>query len=823
MLSDAELDRSEGQVHAIRGSSQKEHELLQNVLQQHESLLSAYRLLKSDFEEEKESREKYKKLARGQDRNPFVLVLVDGDDYLFNEQLLVKGHDGGREAAQFLAKAVREQLSRIGIQGPCRIMARIYANLKDLSKRVSRQVPSVGQHSRCLAGFTSSFGSELELFDFIDSGEGQGGTEPKLKDMFRLFLDSSQCRHIFLATCSSIKYLPLVKPVTNTQRVTLLKGGARFLPEFQSLGYDVVEFPGLFGATPPASANGVSGSSQVDKKWNMASSTRSATGSLSTARPQPAQSSSSAHPRSSVSHTRNASRIDHDSRNGTPIEQSNSWNPSSGPAQDRWEESTGQDSAWNAPTPQKDSWDRTPAGQDSFRNTAKPDQDTWDGTPAGQESSWDATEGTADNNWASTTNNDGGWGRPNTSAGSNAGGKASRLTGTSAESTVPCKFFQKCSKGCCKFGRTCRDSHVSRDRSNDHQDPLRKDSWRNSGTGHRVDTPNSFDVPDRTKTPNGTSYEDRRVTLRQYLDERDSNRKPSTGLSSSMYSAPVPRILPDDQGRIPVNRSGHRLDTYLDPPSRTQERRFTDRTYQQKLCNAYHLENTCDANPCKYDHTDIDDDLRYVLRYMHQKFPCPRGGACRVRNCLKGHICTKPRCDRLRTHCMFKLSMHMDSIEPNVDAWEDAEEVARASNDWADSWGESKNGGWTKEQKNGNGDDREKGATGEAWGNDGAAKTQDDGWENGNYAWTSKDTTGNGDDWGEQANGNGDGDDWGKETNTNRDGDDWANGTANNGTTTWKKVNGWDVIVEQPRPAETETNGTIVTAGQTEKLIPDLD
>lgn len=44
-------------------------------------MIEDYRRLKSDYEEVREAREKYKKLAKDQDKNPFVLMLVDGDGY----------------------------------------------------------------------------------------------------------------------------------------------------------------------------------------------------------------------------------------------------------------------------------------------------------------------------------------------------------------------------------------------------------------------------------------------------------------------------------------------------------------------------------------------------------------------------------------------------------------------------------------------------------------------------------------------------------------------------------------------------------------------
>jgi len=79
MLQDAELTNLEAQLRAARFSSQKEYETLQQALLDYTTLVNEYRRLKSDYEEERESREKYRKLAKGQERNPFVLVLVDGD------------------------------------------------------------------------------------------------------------------------------------------------------------------------------------------------------------------------------------------------------------------------------------------------------------------------------------------------------------------------------------------------------------------------------------------------------------------------------------------------------------------------------------------------------------------------------------------------------------------------------------------------------------------------------------------------------------------------------------------------------------------------
>lgn len=68
--------------------------LPQSLTSKYHGIIEDYRKLKSDYEEARESREKYKKQIRERGRNvgttkdhdrngkPFVLVLVDGDGYI---------------------------------------------------------------------------------------------------------------------------------------------------------------------------------------------------------------------------------------------------------------------------------------------------------------------------------------------------------------------------------------------------------------------------------------------------------------------------------------------------------------------------------------------------------------------------------------------------------------------------------------------------------------------------------------------------------------------------------------------------------------------
>lgn len=80
MLGDKEIDAAVNQLAAYRKDN-----TLTDILARYETLLGDYKRLKSDYEEEREARERWKQQARGQERNPFVLVLVDADGYVFDD------------------------------------------------------------------------------------------------------------------------------------------------------------------------------------------------------------------------------------------------------------------------------------------------------------------------------------------------------------------------------------------------------------------------------------------------------------------------------------------------------------------------------------------------------------------------------------------------------------------------------------------------------------------------------------------------------------------------------------------------------------------
>ncbi|EHK24950.1 uncharacterized protein TRIVIDRAFT_30240 [Trichoderma virens Gv29-8] len=244
MVNDDELERAAKQLANFRTDN-----TLPDILDRYTALIADYRRLKSDYEEERDSREKYKQIAKGQERNPFVLVLIDGDGYVFNGNLVSTGVEGGRSAAQLLNEAIKTSLRTKGLDH-CQIMVRVWANLAGLSKTLHK-AGLAGPEKRSLSPFVASFNRSYGLFDFADAGEWKENADFKLRAMLNLYAENTQCKHIYFAACHDVGYISdLTTHIGNNERFTLITSpGIKFHDEYVKLGLGIEEFPGVFHPT----------------------------------------------------------------------------------------------------------------------------------------------------------------------------------------------------------------------------------------------------------------------------------------------------------------------------------------------------------------------------------------------------------------------------------------------------------------------------------------------------------------------------------------------------------------------------------------------
>lgn len=128
-------------------------------------------------------------------------------------------------------------------------------------------------------------------------------------------------------------------------------------------------------------------------------------------------------------------------------------------------------------------------------------------------------------------------------------------------------------------------------------------------------------------------------------------------------------VRPQNEGQVPVNRAGQRLDPSIPRPSADAWAAFTRRVQGAKLCNDFHLKGSCPrGDDCEFDHDEVDDNVLLVLRSLARSLPCPRKSACRDAGCVNGHICLKPGCHG----CKLRPFLH--GLDGRLDAWVAAED-----------------------------------------------------------------------------------------------------------------------------------------------------
>ncbi|TFB01531.1 hypothetical protein CCMA1212_006206 [Trichoderma ghanense] len=240
MLNDDDLERAACKLADFRQDSS-----LSKILDQYAALIESYRQLKSDYEEERGMREKYKRLAQGHGGKPFVLVLVNGNDYDFPEHLVTEWENGGLAVAEILKKAVMGS-PRWKDLDHCEIMVRVYVDMQAWAE-VLRDVLDPMKQSISVSAFAAGFNRSNNLFDIVDTGNRER-TDDKLRAALDLYAAGPQCKHIFFAGCFDDRYVPdLTKHIDKKEKFTLIESPERKpCKDLLTLGMNIETYDILF-------------------------------------------------------------------------------------------------------------------------------------------------------------------------------------------------------------------------------------------------------------------------------------------------------------------------------------------------------------------------------------------------------------------------------------------------------------------------------------------------------------------------------------------------------------------------------------------------
>ena len=154
--------------------------------------------------------------------NPFALVLIDGDGYIYPENLLRQGTQGGETAAHFLRHGLEHWIERDPRfqntdASHWHIKLRIYLNLEGLSWALhnAKLVPDRQTLRQFMTGFTRN----QQLFDVIDVGPGKERTDYKIKANFDNEIFNSSCKYVILGCAHDNGYIPMLDSYKNNDRV----------------------------------------------------------------------------------------------------------------------------------------------------------------------------------------------------------------------------------------------------------------------------------------------------------------------------------------------------------------------------------------------------------------------------------------------------------------------------------------------------------------------------------------------------------------------------------------------------------------------------
>ncbi|KAG8218787.1 hypothetical protein J3R82DRAFT_4462 [Butyriboletus roseoflavus] len=190
-----------------------------------------------------------------------ILCVVDGDACVFTEALLKQGHEGGRQAAQQLTKAVADYLTSqdIHVLGQLSFWITIYYNRIGLASVLERHQICTSEQ---LEAFTMGFSQASPRFLLVDVGYGKDATYTKITEYLQTYIRFPQTQRIFLADAggSDSAYVSTITTLQGdglANKLTFLEAAGAGANQSPRLRFPTLYVDNLFmthQATPPPSA-----------------------------------------------------------------------------------------------------------------------------------------------------------------------------------------------------------------------------------------------------------------------------------------------------------------------------------------------------------------------------------------------------------------------------------------------------------------------------------------------------------------------------------------------------------------------------------------
>lgn len=239
MLGENRIDLLDTRLDQFRIQNQTNQIDLQTILKEYGQLLEDYRGLKKSIDENNHS------IPNKDGRKPYVVLLVDGNGYIFNDELIEAKENGGMRAARELNKVVEHFIQEnLPTVPQSRIIVRVFCDLTNLSRLLAK-FKLTGMEKRSLSSFAAGFTRALPFIDFVDAMDAEG-TRFKIKEAFKMAVEDSACAHILYAACVDSQYVSQLAPFHNMRNKITLVQAAAFNSDFRRFNLETTQFPTVF-------------------------------------------------------------------------------------------------------------------------------------------------------------------------------------------------------------------------------------------------------------------------------------------------------------------------------------------------------------------------------------------------------------------------------------------------------------------------------------------------------------------------------------------------------------------------------------------------
>ncbi|KAJ1323751.1 hypothetical protein MN608_10997 [Microdochium nivale] len=248
--------------------------LIEELLQDLESTKATLKSTQLDLENESDARRRLQQqihddrtVAEVKGRRPFIVALIDADAdcYFFRDGFLEKGLNGGELAADALHASLQQFVRTLpggALVSEVDIVVKAFAKMSGLASALQAAGKIRGPEQ--LRAFAAGFSSRKPFFDFIDVGPLKEGADVKFKANAEFYLDSFQCKHLFLGCVHDEGYVSWLQQFVGdprlANRMTLIEG-QMFLQRMKNLNLKSTRLDSVFNDVPRPSSASVSATS----------------------------------------------------------------------------------------------------------------------------------------------------------------------------------------------------------------------------------------------------------------------------------------------------------------------------------------------------------------------------------------------------------------------------------------------------------------------------------------------------------------------------------------------------------------------------------